>query len=177
MMPAYVITIPAHRRRLQALMALDWEGVMPIIWPGFDCHAMNARHDERTWVYSKCADPDWMMGSFISHRHLAIHRTFFDGPCLVLEDDAVWRPGAMSRINDIDIGADVDVVQLCQTEGDFVWNTGYILTPKGAARLKCVLEKRFTHIDLQFRAAENCGGLVIQYVNEVLVWAADRKEP
>lgn len=177
MMPVYVITIPAHRRRIPALMALDWEGVKPVMWPGFDCHAMNARHDERTWVYSQCADPDWMMGSFISHRSIAIHRTFFPDPCLVLEDDAVWKPGTMSKINKIKWGPEVDVVQLCQTEGDFVWNTGYIMTPKGAARLKTVLEKRATHVDLQFRFAEQCGGLVIQYAEQVLVWAADRKEP
>lgn len=177
MMPVYVITIPAHRRRMQILLQRDWEGIVPIEWPGFDCQAMNARHDERTWVYSKCPDPDWMMGSFVSHRHLAVHRSFLEGPCVVLEDDAVWAPGAWAKINAIKIRPETHVVQLCQTGGDFVWNTGYILTQSGASRLKTVLAKRWTHIDLQFRAAADCGSLAIQYVPEVLVWAADREKP
>lgn len=176
-MPVYVISIRAHRRRLEVMRGYPWEGLTPIEWPGFDPHAMNAAHDKREWVYSDCSDPDWMMGCHVSHWHLAVHRSFCKGPCVVLEDDAVWENGAWSEINKLAVQADTDVVQLCQTDEPFVWCTGYILTQKGADRLKRVLAKRFTHVDLQFRAASDCGGLVIQYAPKVLIWAADRGKP
>lgn len=174
----YVITIPVHRRRMGGFYSENqWGGRSPAIWDGFDCMGMNARHDERSWCYVKAADPDWMMGGFIGHRFLLQHIALCGESALIVEDDVRFDPEMWAYLDSVKDDGSFDLVQLCQTMPDFVWTTCYAVTAAGAKKLHRGTAKRFTHIDLQFRALEDSGSINVKYAPKVFAWAADRERP